>query len=122
MKALEKPLEKSDPKNWKNSKNQSEISASKQTKPLSRKRIFVQTPFSHYTLKLERKNSHRKINSFWLHFLFRRDQNHYCNLTSKIIKMCEQILKTKPEEFRKWLEESFWKNWLLNELIQTDSY
>ena len=28
-----------------------------------------------------------------LHFLFRRDQNHYSNLTSKIMKMCEQILK-----------------------------
>ena len=25
-------------------------------KPLPRNRIFVQTPFSHYTLKLERKN------------------------------------------------------------------
>ena len=31
--------------------------------------------------------------AFLLHFLFRRDQNHYSNLSSKIIKMCEQILK-----------------------------
>ena len=44
-------------------------------KPLARKRIFVQTPFSHSALNLE-------IN-----------QNHYSNLTSKIMKMCEQILK-----------------------------
>ena len=28
--------------------------------------------------------------AFSLHFLFRRDQNHYSNLTSKIMKMCEQ--------------------------------
>ena len=28
-----------------------------------------------------------------LHFLLRRDQNQYSNLTSKIMKMCEQILK-----------------------------
>ena len=37
-----------------------------------------------------------------LHFLFRRDQNHYSNLTSKIMKMCEQIFekyvkKTAPQ-------------------------
>ena len=31
--------------------------------------------------------------AFSLHFLFRRDQNHYSNLTSKIMKMCEEILK-----------------------------
>ena len=31
--------------------------------------------------------------AFLLHFLFRRDPNHYPNLTSKIMEMCEQILK-----------------------------
>ena len=36
----------------KNSKNQSEI----EQKTKARKRIFVQTAFSHSTLKLERKN------------------------------------------------------------------
>ena len=41
-------------KNEKNSKNQSEIAACEQ-KPLPRNRIFVQTPLSHSTLKLERK-------------------------------------------------------------------
>ena len=40
-------------------------------------RISVQTPFSHSTSPL----------AFSLHFLFRRDQNHYSNLTSKIMKM-----------------------------------
>ena len=49
-------LKKSDPKNRKkNSKNQSEIATSE--KPLSRKRIFVQTPFSDSTLKLEQKKN-----------------------------------------------------------------
>ena len=63
-------------------------------KPLPRNRIFVQTPFSHSTLKLEQKYSRRKKTTrFSLHFLFRRDKNHHCNLTSKIMKMCEQILK-----------------------------
>ena len=44
------------------------------------------------------KNRAKKIHAakplaFSHHFLFRRDQNHYANLTSKIMKMCEQILK-----------------------------
>ena len=73
-------------------------------KPLPRNRIFVETPFSHSTLKLERKKIHAaKPLAFSLHFLFRRDQNHYSNLTSKIMKMCEQILKKKdsaPIQFK----------------------
>ena len=65
-------------------------------KPLLRNRIFVQTPFSHSTLNIERKKFHAaKPLPFSLHFLFRRDQNHYSNLTSKIMKMCEQIIKKK---------------------------
>ena len=53
---LGKPFrKKSDPKNRKNSKNQSEIATCEQ-KTLARKRIFVQTPFSQSTLNLERKN------------------------------------------------------------------
>ena len=62
-------------------------------KPLPRNRIFVQTPFSLY-FKIRAKKFHaNKPLAFSLHFLFRRDQNHYSNLTSKIMKMCEQILK-----------------------------
>ena len=64
-------------------------------KPLARKRIFVQTPFSHSTLKLEKKIHAAKPLAFSLHFLFRRDQNHYSNLTSEIMKICEQILKKR---------------------------
>ena len=61
-------------------------------KPLARKRNFVQTPFSHSALRLERNHSKTKIHApkplaFSLHFLFRRDQNHF-NLTSKIMHMC----------------------------------
>ena len=59
MNGLGKPFrKKSDPKNRINSKNQREIAACEQEnkKSLARKRTFVQTPFSHSTLNLERKN------------------------------------------------------------------
>ena len=38
-------------------------------------------------------------------FLFCRDQNHYSILTSKLIKMCEQILKKqRPNTFQiRWI-------------------
>ena len=53
---LEKPFRKNPiQKIEKSTRNQSEIAACEQ-KPLARKRIFVQTPFSSSTLKLERKN------------------------------------------------------------------
>ena len=56
MNGLGKPFQKkSDPKNRKNCKNQSEIAVCEQ-KTTSEKAIFVQTPFSHSTLNLERKN------------------------------------------------------------------
>ena len=65
MNGLGKPFRKSDPKNRKNRKNPSEIAASEQKKPLARKQIFVQTPFSHSTLNLERKLSLRKTTRFF---------------------------------------------------------
>ena len=53
------------------------------------------TVFSLY-FKIRAKKIHAaKPLAFSLHLLFRRDQNHYSNLTSKIMKMCEQILKKK---------------------------
>ena len=65
-------------------------------KPLPRNRIFVKTPFLHSILKKKAKKIHAaKPLAFSLHFLFRRDQNYYSNLTSKIMKMCEQILKKR---------------------------
>ena len=61
-------------------------------KPLPRKRNFVQTLFSLY-FKIRAKKIHAaKPLAFSFHFLFRRDQNHYSNMTSKIMKICEQIL------------------------------
>ena len=45
------------------------------------------------TLKQGKKFKPQKSLAWSLHFLFRYDQNHYSNLTSKIKKMCEQILK-----------------------------
>ena len=63
-------------------------------KPLARKqKICSNTVFSLY-FKIRAKKFHAaKPLDFSLHFLFRRDQNHNSNLTSKIMKMCEQILK-----------------------------
>ena len=83
---------KTDPKNRKNRKNQREIAACEKT--TSEKAIFCSnTVFSLY-FKFRAKKFHAaKPLAFSLHFLFRRDQNHYSNLTSKIMKMCEQILK-----------------------------
>ena len=53
------------------------------------------TVFSLY-FKFRAKTFHAaKPLDFSLHFLFRRDQNHLSNLTSKIMKMCEQILKKR---------------------------
>ena len=71
-------------------------------KSLAKRQFFVQAPFSQSTFKLERKNQAAKPLAFSLHFLFRRDQNQYSNLTYKIIKMCEQILKkdSAPIQFK----------------------
>ena len=83
MNGLEKPFrKKSNPKNRK--KLKIKVKLTYVNKKLARKRIFVRTPFSHSTLKSEQKNSHAaKRLAFSLHFLFRRDQNRYSNLTSK---------------------------------------
>ena len=60
-------------------------------KRLARKRIPVQTPFSHSTLNYSEKfQATKALHAVSLHFLFRGDLNHYSNLTSKIMRMCEQ--------------------------------
>ena len=89
---LGKPFrKKSDSKNRKNSKNQSEIAACEQKTNTEKPNFCSNTVFSHYF------NYAAKPLAFSLHFLFRRDQNH-SNLTSKIMKICEQILKkTVPQ-------------------------
>ena len=51
------------------------------------------TVFSlHFKFRAKKFHAAKPL-AFWLHFLYRRDQNHYTNLTSKIMKMCEHILK-----------------------------
>ena len=94
MSELEKPFrEKSDPRNRKNSKNQSEIAACEQKTTTDKANFCSNTVFSLY-FKIRAKKFHAaKPLAFSLHFLFRRDQNHYSNLTLKVMKMCEQIKK-----------------------------
>ena len=96
MNGLGKPFRiKSDSKNRKNSKNQSEIAACEQKITSEKANFCSNTVFSLY-FKIRAKKFHSaKPLAFSLHFLFRRDQNHNSNLTSKIMKMCEQILKKK---------------------------
>ena len=87
-------------KNRKNSKNQSEIAACEQKTTTEKPIFFSNTIFALY-FKIRAKKIHAaKPLAFSLHFLFRRDQNHYSNLTSKIMEMCEQILK--KEHSRKY--------------------
>ena len=96
MNGLGKPFrKKSDPKNKKNSKNQSENAACEQKTTTEKPNFCSNTIFALY-FKIRAKKIHAaKALAFSLHFLFRRDQNHYSNLTSKIMKMCKQILKKK---------------------------
>ena len=76
-------------------KNQSEIAACEQKTTTDKANFCSNTVFSLY-FKIRAKKFHAaKPLAFSLHFLFRRDQNHYSNLTSKIMKMCEQTLKKK---------------------------
>ena len=95
MNGLGKPLrKKSDPKNRKNSKNRKEIAACVQ-KITSENANFCSNIFFSLDFKVRTKKFHAtKPLAFALH-LFRRDQNHYSNLTLKIMKMCEQILKKR---------------------------
>ena len=86
---------KPDPKNRKNSKNQTEIAACEQKTTSEKAKFCSKTVFSLY-IKIRAKKYHAAIPlAFSLHFLFRRHQNPYSNLTSRIMKMCEQILKKK---------------------------
>ena len=68
---------KSDPKNRKNSKNQSEIAECEQ-KTTSEKANFCSNTFFSLYFKIRAQKFHAaKPLAFSLHFLFRRDQNHY---------------------------------------------
>ena len=80
-------------KSNKNSKNQSEIAVCEQKTTSEKPNFCSNTVFSLYFRIRAKKIHAAKPLAFSLHFLFRRDQNHYSNLTSKIMKMCEEILK-----------------------------
>ena len=96
MNGLEKPFrKKSDSRNRKNSKNQNEIAAYEQKTTSGKMNFCSNTVFSLYFKIRVKKFRAAKPLAFSLHFLFRRDQNHHSNLTSKIMKMCEQILKKR---------------------------
>ena len=92
MKGLVKPFrKKSDPKKRKNSKHQRQIAACEQKTTSEKANFCSNTIFSLY-FKFRAKKFHAaKPLAFLLHFLFRRDQNLYSNLTPKIMKMFEQI-------------------------------
>ena len=98
MNGLENHFKKSDPKKTKkNSKNQSEIAACEQKTTSEKANFCSNTVFSPY-FKISRgvKNFQAaKPLAFLLRFLLRRDQNHYFILTSKIMKISEQIFKKK---------------------------
>ena len=96
MNGLGKPFrKKSDPKNRKNCKNQSAIAAWEQKTTSEKANFCSNTVLSLYFEFRANKFHAAKPLAFSLHFLFWRAQNHYSNLTSKIMKMCEQILKKR---------------------------
>ena len=88
----ENPIQKIEKKN---SKNQSEIAACEQKTTTVKPKFCSNTVFSLYFKIRAKKNNAAKPLAFSLHFLFWRDQNHHSNLTSKIMKMCEQIFKKR---------------------------
>ena len=104
MNGLEKPFIKNPiQKIEKNSKKNKVKLPHVNKKPLAGKRIFCSnTVFSLYFKFRANKFHAAKPLAFSLHFLFRRDQNHNSNLTLKITKMCEQILKkdSAPIQFK----------------------
>ena len=67
----------------KKSKNQSEIAACEQTITSEKANFCSDTVFSLYFNIRAKKLHNAKPVAFSLHFLFRRDQNHHSNLTSK---------------------------------------
>ena len=102
---LGKPLrKKSDPKkSKKNGKNQkSEIAACEQNTTSEKPNFCSNTVFLLYFKIRAQKIHAAKPLDFSLHFLFRIDQNDHSNLTSNIMKMCEQILKkdSAPIQFK----------------------
>ena len=91
MNGLEKPFRKNPIK----SKNQGELAEWEQKITSKKAHFCTNTVFSLYFKNRAKKIHAAKPLAFSHHFLFRRDKNHYSNLTSKIMKMCEQIFKKR---------------------------
>ena len=70
-----------------------EIATCEQKTTSEKANFCSNTVFSLYSKFRAKKFHAAKPLAFSLHFLFRRDHNQHSNLTSKIMKMCEQILK-----------------------------
>ena len=102
---------------WENRKERNPIQKTEKTvniklnlphvnkKPLARKRIFIQTPFSYSTflLKFEQKKFTPQNHSFFRSTsCFGVTKITTAITTSKIIKLCEQILKkdSAPIQFK----------------------
>ena len=100
MNELGKPLREKNQITWKKSKNRSQNATCEQKPVTEKANICSSTILSIYPKVRVKKFYTAKPLAFSLHFLFRSDQNHYSNLTSKIIKMCEQILRQRPKQFK----------------------
>ena len=109
MSELGKPFRKSDPK--KTVKIKVKLPHVNKKTTSKKANVCSNTFFSLY-FKIRAKKIHAaKPLDFSLHFLFRRDQNHYSNSTSKIMKMCEQILKkTAPKNNSNYLNCKKWEH------------
>ena len=95
MNGLGKPFRKKPIQKIQKTVKISEIAACEQKSTTEKPNFCSNTVFS-LNFKIRAKEIHAaKPLAFSLHFLFRRDQIHYSNLTSKIMKMCEQILKKR---------------------------
>ena len=96
LNGLGKQLRKiSDPKNEKTVKIRVKFPHVNKKNTTEKPNFCSNTVFSLY-FKIRAKKIHSaKPLVFPLHFLFRHDQNHYSNSTSKIMKMSEQILIKK---------------------------
>ena len=96
MNGLGKPFRKKIlSKKVKKTVKKSEIAACEQKTTSEKANFCSNTVFSlHFKFRAKKFHAAKPL-VFSLYFLFRRDQNHHSNLTSKIMKMCEQILKKR---------------------------
>ena len=96
MSGLGKPFKKIRNKKIGKTEKQSEIAASEQ-KTICAKPNFCSNFVSSLYFRVKKFHAGKPL-AFSLHFLFRCDQNQHSNLTSKMMKMCGQILKkTTPQ-------------------------